>query len=67
VGILIKLLFFIGVYHYLKIEAAIAVLLIWLAIRQMRHDSPIWNFILSLIVFAITVIYLAIFFEFHTY
>lgn len=63
-GILLKLLFFTAVYHYLKIEATVAALLVWLTIRQIKHDAPIWNLILFLIVFAITIIYFGIFFEF---
>lgn len=62
--ILTTLLFFTAVYYYLKIEGTIAVALIWLTMRQVKIDSPIWNFILFLIAFAITVLYLGIFFEF---
>lgn len=62
--ILTKLLFFAAVYYYLKTEGTIAVALIWLTMRQVKTDSPIWNFILFLIAFAITVFYLGIFFEF---
>jgi hypothetical protein len=61
--ILTELLFFTVVYYYLKTEGTIAIALIWLTMRQVKIDSPIWNFILFLIALAITIFYLGIFFE----
>jgi hypothetical protein len=61
--ILTELLFFTVVYYYLKKEGTIAIALIWLTMRQVKIDSPIWNFILFLIALAITIFYLGIFFE----
>jgi hypothetical protein len=65
-GILLKLLFFTAVYHYLKIEGAIAVLLILLTISQIKIDSPIWNLILFFVTLIITIVYLVVFFEFNS-
>jgi tryptophan-rich sensory protein len=62
--ILLKVLIFAVIYHYLKIEGTIAAMLIWLTMRQINLKySPVKNLILFLVTLAITIIYFGFFFN----